>query len=173
MYVPFFFFFFKDVRASFLYLKHRVLPWSHFWKVTQWTVYIIIWLPLQATKTGSGQGFKLPGLSQWFLSPPFPSFLILSCRLQEPILSKCLEPDAFLDFTFLKMGWEWGSFFQSLPFKKVTEENWNWLIFKNINLSIGSNIIYFLRAIGMFHSFKSEKMLPYCPNCDLYRIPLK
>ena len=103
---------------------------------------------------------------QWFLPPPFPSLLILSCRLQEPILSKCLEPDAFLFYTFLEKGV--GRLLPD-PALKSLKKIWNWLIFKNINLNISSNIIYLLRAIGMFHAFTYETLSLYCPNCDLYR----
>lgn len=65
----------------------------------------------------------------------------------------------FVYHTFLKVGWRWGPFFQIMPLIKVVEESLNKLIFKDIDLNLRSNGIYFLKTIGMSHSFPREETL--------------
>lgn len=66
-----------------------------------------------------------------------------------------------------------GNLLPDMPLMKVIEKRLNWMIFKDTNLNIRNNIIYFLKIIGMFHPLTSEKTLLYCSNSGLHRISLK
>lgn len=113
-------------------------------------------------------------LPSWLLSPPFPSSLILSCSLrtfsEQTFAARCC-----FSYRTHSLRWRWGGEPSSRScLQLVTEKSLNWVIFKDINLNIGSNIICFLKVFGMFHFFlTNERMLLYRSNSDLHRISLK